>query len=97
MQKESIRKEPRRSGPVWVYRYYADKADGRRVERNYVLGTLKELPSESRAWQKVRDLDLLTQINNDVRRSLAECTENSAITPNAGLIRGRIFRLTLSD
>src|ERR1035438_5935687 len=64
IQKGSIRREERRGGPVWVFRFYVDREpDGHRVEKNLVLGTLKELPSEARAWKKVTDRDLLFNIN----------------------------------
>jgi integrase len=63
-QQGSIRREDRKVGPVWVFRYYVDREpDGRRVERNYVLGTLQEYPSKTKAWKRVSDLDLLTKIN----------------------------------
>ncbi len=48
---------------MWVFRYYADRADGRRVEKNYVLATVRECPSETSAWKKVHELDLQTRIN----------------------------------
>jgi integrase len=52
---------------VWVYRYYVDRgSDGKRVERNCVIATVRECPSESGAWRRVHAKDLQTQVNSKV-------------------------------
>ena len=53
-QHGSIRKEDRKKGAVWVYRYYATRDyDGKRVERTLTIGAAKRFPTESSAWAEI--------------------------------------------
>ena len=46
-----------------IFRYFADRSNGKSVERNYVLATVRECPTEAKAWKQLGNLDLQTQIN----------------------------------
>jgi integrase len=55
-QHGSIRVLSRRSGDVFEYRYYKTRADGKRVQANFVVGTVDELRTEAGAWAKIRNI-----------------------------------------
>lgn len=57
-------KETRKNGPVWLYRFYVTREkDSKRVERNVVLGPVKDYPSTSAAWGRVVKLQLQQRVN----------------------------------
>jgi hypothetical protein len=41
----SVRKEKRAEGLTWVLRYYATRADGKRVERTTAIGLVNDVGS----------------------------------------------------
>jgi hypothetical protein len=55
-QHGSIRVLSRRSGDVFEYRYYKTRADGRRVQANFVVGNVDELRTEAGAWARIRNI-----------------------------------------
>jgi integrase len=53
-QNGSVRIEQRSDGPTWVYRFYATRSDGKRVEHKTALGLVSKIgPTEKHAWQEV--------------------------------------------
>jgi len=53
-QNGSVRIEQRSDGPTWVYRFYATRSDGKRVEHKTALGLVSKVgPTEKHAWQEV--------------------------------------------
>lgn len=52
-----ISREKRKTGPaVWIYRWRETAADGRRVNRKVVVGTVEQYRTESEAWKAVEAL-----------------------------------------
>lgn len=52
-----ISREKRKTGPaVWIYRWRETAADGRRVNRKVVVGTVEKYRTESEAWKAVEAL-----------------------------------------
>jgi integrase len=53
-QNGSVRIEQRADGPTWVYRFYATRFDGKRVERKTTLGLVDKIGEGERdAWREV--------------------------------------------
>ena len=60
----SLRKEMRAHGPTWVLRYYATRADGKRVERKAPVGLVRDIgPAEADASREVDRQRLRDTIN----------------------------------
>jgi hypothetical protein len=67
-QHGSIRKEGRKKGAVWVYRYYATRDhDGKRVERTLTIGAANRFPTESAAWAEIERRRMRERINEPGR------------------------------
>lgn len=59
-----ISREKRKTGPaVWIYRWRETAADGQRVNRKVVVGTVEQYRTESEAWKSVEALR--TDINRE--------------------------------
>lgn len=68
LQHGSIRKEGRKKGAVWVYRYYATRDhDGKRVERTLTIGAANRFPTESAAWAEIERRRMRERINEPGR------------------------------
>lgn len=66
-QEGSLERVARAKGPdVWVYRWRAVNADGRRVQRKRVIGAIDRYPSEAAAKRAVEQLRI--EINADQER-----------------------------
>jgi integrase len=64
-QRGSLRRELRSRGDTWVLRFNQTReSDGKRVERTFPIGLLRNFPSESSAWAEGHRLDILSSINN---------------------------------
>ncbi len=64
-QRGSIRKS--RSGEYWVLRYRVTAADGRRVEQNATIGSVRDFPKERDARKEVDRRGLLVSINAEIQ------------------------------
>src|SRR5216684_4775994 len=64
-QRGFLRKEKRARGEVWVYRFRQTRhSDGKRVERNKVVGPVATIgKSEGAAWKEVERLHLQQLVN----------------------------------
>jgi integrase len=56
-QHGSMRVLHRKTGDVYEYRYYTTRADGKRTQANFVVGTVAELKTEAGGWAKVRKMN----------------------------------------
>jgi hypothetical protein len=64
-QRGSLRQETRKTGKVWMLRYFAIRTeDGKRVERTLLVGCVEEFPTKSAAWTEVERQGLTEKINN---------------------------------
>jgi integrase len=64
-QRGSIRKVARRSGEVWMLRFRVSTPDGRRIENNVPVGSVRDFPKKRDAWREVDRRGLLVAVNAD--------------------------------
>jgi hypothetical protein len=57
-QRGSLTREAHKSGTIWVFRWSEKQADGTRKNHKLIIGSVRELRTESQAWAAVDKLAL---------------------------------------
>jgi hypothetical protein len=55
-QRGSLTREAHKSGTIWVFRWSEKQADGTRKNHKLIIGSVRELRTESQAWAAVDKL-----------------------------------------
>ena len=66
-QQGSVRREKRKDGDIWTFRWREWKPDGSVIRRKAIVGTVEAYPTKANAWKASEFLR--TKINRDVRNT----------------------------
>jgi integrase len=70
-----LRKERRKAGITWVYRYYTTRPeDGKRVEHTLAVGLVSTFPTKDKVWAEVDRLQIKSTINTPQAKIAAHVT-----------------------
>ena len=64
-QRGALKKRRLKAGETWVLRYRVNRDDGRRVEKNFNIGLVRDFPRERDAWREVDRLGVIARVNDE--------------------------------
>jgi integrase len=64
-QRGALKKRRLKAGVTWVLRYRVNRDDGKRVEKNFNIGLVRDFPREQDAWREVDRLGVIARVNDE--------------------------------